>query len=76
MISMVERVARALCKSKGYAWSSETAATQEGWRKSARAAIAALREPTEGMRDAFRFCADSNEIWRAGIDAALAEDGE
>jgi hypothetical protein len=44
-----------------------------GWVEEARAAIAALREPTEGMMHGFRSA--SKEEWAAAIDAALAEVG-
>lgn len=75
MSEMIERVARALAKQDAYpdlpnepAW--------PGWREVARAAIAAMREPTEAMRIKGRYAnemSDATATWRAMIDAALLE---
>lgn len=76
---MVERVARAIY----IAWAGKEADVEEGWTDcvpEARAAIAAMREPTEAMNDAAgrlpvlceHAMVDDDEAWRARIDAALA----
>ncbi len=61
MTEMVERVARAICEADSEPWDElgETGAdnapfpySKEMYRKLARAAIAAMREPTEGMNAA------------------------
>lgn len=75
---MLERVARALFKTewdnKGHSWEME-AAHHAYWREQARAAIAAMREPTEDMcmigEDLGEVHAAAAQIWRAMIDAAL-----
>lgn len=75
--TMVERVARAIGKTY-----SRQAQTFDGWLPHARAAIAAMREPTEGMIKAARDPRTANgspvskgvhDTWQAMIDAALAE---
>ena len=68
---LVERVARALCEDCGLDWET---ATQEGWERQARAAIAAMREPTEAMLEAGRSTPPRTrclEVYRAMIDEAL-----
>ena len=68
MTEMVERVARAIASHVGYA--------DDDWFKygpAARAAIAAMREPTEEMLKAAYAKAFDKEIWQAMIDAALSE---
>lgn len=79
--SMIERVARAICLADRYN-------PDESWpvyEKQARAAIAAMREPTTSMSEAgcplpdnsgAPYCYDQSVIdgaWRAMIDAALKE---
>lgn len=76
-VDVVERVARAICRAM---WGDDcplmTAAAfeEEHWSQTlaeARAAIAAMREPTEAMLDGrARYAAAQ---WRAMVDAALAE---
>jgi hypothetical protein len=46
---------------------------QTGMRAEARAAIAAMREPTDEMRDEFYVgnYGDADNAWQAMIDAAL-----
>ena len=71
MSSIVKRVAQALQQEMGTAPFDETAAFAL-----ARAAIAAMREPTEEMLNAgheARAKATVNGIWHAMIDAALEE---
>ena len=78
--NMVERVARAICLADGEDpdercedWMQEFS----GWRgyvESARAAIAAMREPTEAMLEAGRSTPPRTrclEVYRAMIDEAL-----
>lgn len=85
--TMVERVARRLHaahyeRGRGLApdWSALTRHEQEMWMFSARAALAAMREPTEGMVAAgWPHTADPcwrdhvADAWRAMIDKALEE---
>ena len=69
MTNMIERVARAIAKSQG----SNPRWNREGWLKDARAAIEAMREPTEEMSHAgWRTDSGiSTVVWQAMIDAAL-----
>lgn len=69
--TLVERVARALAGARG---------EPENWsryRKEARAAIAAMRTPTQEMLEAagegLIDYSDINHDWRVMVDAALAE---
>ena len=68
MGEMIERVARAI-----------VAADAMGSEAQARAAIAAMREPTRAMADAANRATDdgagnARTTWRAMIDAALASE--
>ena len=75
---MIERVARAIAEQNhGSTW--------DEWIDEARAAIEAMREPTEAMINGLRIaqeCGDSTAalwaplVWRAMIDAALGEKHE
>jgi cytochrome c556 len=80
---MVERVARAI--TKAYGWSNDDE-SWEAFTDEARAAIAAMREPTEGMRKAVEKAEndmgvchaayehiDWDEAWPVAIDAALED---
>ena len=68
MSSMIERVAQALQQEMGTARFDETAASFA----LARAAIAAMREPTEEMMDAWARAPGAIKAgWQAMIDAAL-----
>jgi hypothetical protein len=76
--SMIERVARAIGD-----WDSGRAMVLDAndCRQIARAALEALREPTEGMLlpgaetlpDYDPGCDDAKNCWQAMIDAALSE---
>jgi hypothetical protein len=73
MGEMVEQVAKGMARQRGVPW-------LEHWRDlipDARAAIEAMREPTEAMDAAMQEAADyapySDRVWRAGIDAALGD---
>lgn len=72
--SMIEKVADAIGKKIGRGASGQEDVRLEDV---ARAAIAAMREPTEAMKEASsrycQECADSLDAWHAGIDAALKE---
>lgn len=83
-ITMIERVARALCEAEGMEWGAQASAMtsgsggdneQEYYLTQARAAIEAMREPTEAMQDAGEsHCNDygtPSGCFRAMIDAAL-----
>lgn len=81
MTSMVEKVARAICATHGY----RDPYIDTTWHKyipHARAAIEAMREPTEPMKEAFHNDAiawfddeieDEEHLWKVMIDAALKE---
>lgn len=88
--SMIERVARALhdawlseaatiqdmhANGPFPPWEEKSAETKARFYISARAAIEAMREPTEEMKDAGWFFAgsESGECFSAMIDAALKE---
>lgn len=83
---MIERVAealwqeeslRALGRRRSVSWSEVDRKDQERWRGFARAAIAAMREPTEKMLRSSTIAlltrAEAKFGWIAMIDAALAE---
>ncbi len=84
MREMVERVAKAMAES-GRIDDGERASetTDDGWERLARAAIAAMREPTPAMIEAAiktwdQYAAghrllgsDVEDIWQAMIDKAL-----
>jgi hypothetical protein len=83
MSEMVERVARAMCD-HAYSdieikrgWDGETRGSQVKWCAMARAAIEAMREPSQGMVNAATasdFGPGPGEfllMWEAGIDEAL-----
>jgi len=70
MSSMIERVAQALQQEMGAASSDEPASSFA----LARAAIAAMREPTQGMIDGWiRAPGAIKGGWHGMIDAALHE---
>ena len=94
MTSMVERVARTLCTTRGVDPDKEVHCQGGGilyewhwWEREARAAIAAMREPTEGMLEGMSSLItgevedynvylgreDATEAWQLAIDAALEE---
>lgn len=75
MIKMVDRVARALAK----AADDDYVTHMEFWQLYARAAIEAMRTPTDAMEYAGATVADNianveaEACWQAMIDAALAD---
>jgi hypothetical protein len=78
MSEMIERVAKAMAlKANGGDWDVHYTADQRDlWRLRARAAINAMREPTEAMAefptwDSNIGTGDTREIWREMIDEAL-----
>lgn len=87
MTSMVEKVARAIAGTLGEDWNRPTMFMQQAtdthetcrevYRDMARAAIEAMREPTEAIEEAIWLRSESRSTmdcaWRAAIDAALAE---
>ncbi len=74
---MVEEVAEAIWLSRGLKWREAPQTLQELAREEARAAIRAMREPSEAMADAGQreYGHAPSVIWRAMIDAALASAG-
>lgn len=86
MSEMIERVAKAICKRRNtkqcasicFSHSSLNESCPEVltvWKEDAKAAIQAMREPTEEMIDATNKVADGEitETWQTMIDAALKE---
>lgn len=76
---MIERVARAMARANyPAATDNDIDEMWEGWVKEARAAIAAMREPTPAMVNYGEACdgtISAKEIWQTMIDAALQERG-
>lgn len=82
-VTMVERVARALCDAQGRSWGAADAESHDRWRDLARAAIAAMRGPlpdamieaSAGLRIAgcYDGMRETDAILASVIDAALAE---
>lgn len=80
MSEMVERVAMAIhVTMDAPAWDRTSVLTRDVMRVRARAAIAAMREPTEDMRDALSATGkmwrelNSETVWQTYIDAALKD---
>ena len=80
MTDMIERVARAIVGVTDQEWEDENEAWREFYRAIARAAIAAMREPSETMVDAAWASWEDPEgskgfvgAWQAMIDIALDE---
>jgi hypothetical protein len=86
MTEMVERVAAMICRTctspvplPAEYWDHQLEYVREHYRKSARAVIEAMREPTEDMAIAgavgigghMPSPLDAADAWRAMIDAAL-----
>lgn len=85
MSEMVERVAKAIAADESRTWSEMDGVEVAMYFSFARAAIAAMREPTEAMANApdvyragavgghFDVCTptDYAKIWQAMIDAAI-----
>jgi hypothetical protein len=70
--SLIERVARAMSK----LYHNGESAYWPDYENTARAAIAAMREPTEEMKaEGNDNCRDSKMVWQAMIDKALSEGG-
>ncbi|KKN48333.1 hypothetical protein LCGC14_0653680 [marine sediment metagenome] len=87
MTDMTKRVAAALLELEGLPFPKVGSCDYDAAMRRARVAIAAMREPTDEMKDAFRIGADvqikAGQIvsgkgwthgWHAAIDAALQED--
>ncbi len=75
MSEMIERVAKAIseCHS-GRDWRGMSEYGKDWWREEARAAIEAMREPTEAMETAGQvdpLPISTNASWKAMIDEAL-----
>lgn len=79
MSEMIERVARALRGDEWGSddWDSATAEDQEYWRRGARVAIKAMRNPTHEQYEALSATGkmwkelNSETVWQTYIDAAL-----
>jgi hypothetical protein len=83
-MDMIERVARALFavewdSKSSDPWEGAYADEREAWLQSARAAIEAMRDPTDAMKDAgdlptYQWVDDvASNVWGRMIDAALSE---
>ncbi len=83
-MSMIERVAKAIYEDRNGAgckpWSHRPIAHRRPYLDDARAALKAMREPTEAMRTAGinvePLHSDPRDIYRAMIDVALSEGHE
>jgi hypothetical protein len=86
MSEMIDRVAKAICGASGMRWDDMLSGARDQFRRDARAAIEAMREPTEAMVKAAQeetYChswssrgehiEDPEVAWTAMIDAALGE---
>jgi len=78
MSEMVERVARAIANNLGPLGDLRYYMSDEEAMSAARAAIEAMREPTDAMWDAGPVINDPNDygpqdVWDAMINAALAD---
>lgn len=82
MTDMIERVARAIVDTwaagavgvEGGGWDAQDDFGKDAARKCARAAIAAMREPTDEMKQAGFWDGNATlSTYRAMIDAALEE---
>jgi len=84
MTDMIERVARAIHARSDHAslWSELDGYSKIEYREDARAAIEAMREPTEEMVNGLRITRECDStaalwaphIWRTMIDTALGEE--
>ena len=76
MSEMVERVARAICESEKMNPDDKLGGWIH-WVNAARAAIEAMREPTDEMLSAMepwsRVTGHHKLVWGAGVDAALGK---
>lgn len=83
-MNMIEKVARAIALQQGANWDAkdftETLGGEEpyemvsGFEDIAKAAIQAMREPSEEIIEAMKDnIGPLAEMWRGGIDAALTE---
>lgn len=82
MSEMIERVAKAICLWDGADWDGTLGSrecSRNRYRDTARAAIEAMREPTDGQRNAYYELSHKTEVmvdahWERAIDAALSTD--
>lgn len=80
-MTMIEKVARAIWDANGWHAPNDEDRRTAPWalcRRQARAAIEAMREPTEAMTHALKFYGmldgDTDQTWDKVIDAALTPD--
>jgi len=80
-MKMVEKVARACCAAGNHEWPTTDGyndrAEKRAWFSIARAAIEAMREPTDAMYEGFGADIDPEVFpgyWARAIDAALNEE--
>lgn len=78
MSEMVERVARAMCEKAGTDWSDTSGdeyapalINRPFWMQQARAAIEAMRAPTDRMALVYADPTEAEMYWQAMIDEAL-----
>jgi hypothetical protein len=81
MSGFIEQVARALCQSAGHdprGKQQVSSGEAENWTffvQAARAAVEAMREPSQAMIEAARediLVADASGVWRTMINTALS----
>jgi hypothetical protein len=80
-MTMIEQVARAISETRDLCWDQYSPELKATYKAMARAAIAAMHEPSEAMLDAgydagFNGTTESDtvDIWDRMIHAALAEE--
>jgi len=71
MNEMVDRVATVISKEQGILFESLPEMYREIWRTKARAAIGAMREPTDDMLEAGFGEGSAKLVWQDMIDEAL-----
>lgn len=78
MNEMIERVAKAIWSDywdgEGCSWAEMEESSRQTALSMARAAIEAMREPTEAMLEAQFGQPSPADCWRAMIDAAVPKD--
>lgn len=72
MTMMLERIARAICEQSGIGWESVGPDYREICEGFALAAVKAMREPDDAMKDAGMDAIDHLDAWASMIDSILA----
>ncbi|MDP3940644.1 MAG: hypothetical protein Q8R92_21225 [Deltaproteobacteria bacterium] len=80
-MTMVEKIARAIYDFPETPWEEMREPVRNEFRQRARAALEAMREPTDAMRNryyelSFKTDTFNDGTWERSIDAALTDSGE